>query len=158
MKNLSNLLTKLAATGLGTGYFPFAPGTFGTLIAVPLCILLKRGGVPFYFVGSVVFTLFALGICRYAEKVFEKHDDRRIVIDEISGYLVTMTGIPPDIFYYIAGFIAFRFFDILKPFPIGIIDRKWRGGIGVMADDLAAGVYACATLWIIFWVRRFCEG
>jgi phosphatidylglycerophosphatase A len=142
-----------AATGLGVGYLPLMPGTVGTLWGVGLCLLLNLGGVPVYVPGVIILIIAAVKISDDADVIFGEHDSRKIVIDEVVGYLVAMTLIPPDPEYLVAGFIAFRFFDILKPYPVGMIDKKLGGGLGVVLDDLAAGVYANLTLWIIILVR-----
>ena len=157
MKKTKEFLIKVAATGFGIGYLPFAPGTFGTILGVPLCLLFKEGGPWLYIVFTLVFILVSIGISGAAENIFGEHDSRRVVIDEIAGYLVTMIFIPSRLDLFVIGFIAFRVFDILKPFPVGYIDRRMKGGIGVVLDDVAAGVYANFTLWGYILVRGLIE-
>jgi len=90
-----------------------------------------------------------------AEKIFEQKDCRKIVIDEIVGFLVTMSFLPPKIGYIILGFILFRCFDIIKPFPVGTFERKLRGGYAVVADDIMAGVYANIILQLLHFFKVF---
>lgn len=157
MKKTKEFLIKVAATGFGIGYLPFAPGTFGTILGVPLCLLFKEGGPWLYIAFVLAFILASIVISGAAEDIFCVHDSRRVVIDEIAGYLVTMVFIPSRLDLFVIGFIAFRFFDILKPFPVGYIDRRMKGGIGVVLDDVAAGVYANFTLWGYILVRGLIE-
>jgi len=141
------------ATGLGVGYFPCMPGTIGSLWGIGFCLLLNLWGIPIYVLGVVIFGIVAVKISDEADTLFGEHDSGKIVIDEIVGYLVAMLLIPPEIEYLVIGFVAFRFFDILKPYPVGMIDKKLRGGLGVVLDDVAAGIYANALLWVIIVVR-----
>ncbi len=148
-----NIFVKTTATGLGVGYSPFMPGTIGTLWGIGICLLLNLWGIPIYVLGVAIFTIVAVKISDEADALFGGHDSGKIVIDEIAGYLVAMLLIPPQIEYLIIGFVAFRFFDILKPYPVGMIDKKVRGGLGVVLDDIAAGIYANITLWVIIVAR-----
>jgi len=137
------------ATGLGVGYSPVVPGTMGTLVAIPVYLLLSQIPFPLYELTLVTFFFLSSWISENAEKHFGKRDDQRIVIDEIMGFLVTMLWIPKTVRCLIFGFFLFRFFDILKPFPIRHLERKWKGGYGVVFDDVLAGVYANIILQII---------
>jgi phosphatidylglycerophosphatase A len=130
------------AFGFGTGLSPAAPGTAGTLIGIPVVIL-------FQFLPTVVALLAALSIVlisvRLAGVVTRQigiEDHPSIVIDEIAGYVLTMTMIPVTWWTVIAGFLIFRLFDIYKPPPAGWLDRKCTGGFGITADDVVAGIYA----------------
>jgi len=135
--------------GFGSGLSPKAPGTLGTLAAIPLYWLLSNTGASLYI--AITFTLFLLGIhiCRMTEKKIGIQDHSGIVWDEVVGLLVTMTLVTPSWLALTVGFLAFRVFDVLKPWPIRWFDRKVHGGFGIMLDDLIAGVMACATTHLI---------
>lgn len=135
------------------GYIPFAPGTFGTLAGIPLYLAVCRLPLWAYLVVTAAAICLAVAAADRAEKIFGGHDDKKIVIDEVVGYMVTMVGIAPSFSSMALGFILFRFFDILKPWPCRAIDKSWPRGFGVVMDDVAAGVYAAAVLQIIiyFW-------
>jgi len=137
------------ATGFGVGFSPIAPGTMGTLVAIPVYLILSQIPFPLYELTLVTFFFFSSWISENAEKHFGKKDDQRIVIDEVMGFLVTMLWVPKTIFFVIFGFFLFRFFDILKPFPIRHLEKKLRGGYGVVLDDVMAGVYANIVLQVI---------
>ena len=132
----------LLATGCYAGYMPVAPGTFGTLVAVPLYYLLSMLGPFQWMLFICAFAGFAVWISGEAEKVFKKKDSRLIVIDEMAGFLVTLFLIPWSPKSVVIGFLLFRLIDIAKPFPISRLESKLRGGGGVVLDDLAAGIYA----------------
>ncbi|MCF6280759.1 MAG: phosphatidylglycerophosphatase A [Candidatus Polarisedimenticolaceae bacterium] len=137
---------KLLAFGLGAGYSPVAPGTMGTLVAVPLYLLLEPLSL-FEYLG-VVFAISVMGIwiCGWASEEMGVHDHPGIVWDEIAGYLVTMIAAPSGWPWVVAGFVLFRFFDILKPWPIGAIDKHVHGGLGIMLDDILAGLFSLLLL------------
>ncbi|GAB4417041.1 MAG: phosphatidylglycerophosphatase A [Thermodesulfovibrionales bacterium] len=135
-----NFLSKFLATLCFIGLLPFAPGTFGSLAAMLFFVFIK----PSLWAHALMllFTLLIGTLASHrAEKLFNKKDSRHIVIDEFAGYAVSVILLPADTAYYIAAFLLFRFFDILKPPPIRGIERTLSGGIGVMADDIIAGVY-----------------
>jgi phosphatidylglycerophosphatase A len=140
------------ATGFGIGYSPIAPGTLGTLVAIPIYYFLSEIPPPLYEVTLIGFFFLSVWISENAEIFFGKKDDRRIVIDEMIGFLVTMLWVPKTIPLVIIGFVLFRFFDILKPFPIRRLEKRFKGGFGVVLDDVAAGVYANIVLQIIHWL------
>jgi phosphatidylglycerophosphatase A len=139
----------ILATGFGVGYSPIAPGTLGTLIAIPIYYFLSEIPLPLYEITLIGFLFLSVWISENAETFFGKKDDPRIVIDEMTGFFVTMLWIPKTIHFIMIGFILFRFFDILKPFPIRHLERKVKGGWGVVLDDVMAGVYANIILQII---------
>jgi phosphatidylglycerophosphatase A len=139
----------ILATGFGVGYSPIAPGTLGTLIAIPIYYFLSEIPLPLYEITLIGFLFLSVWISENAEKFFRKKDDPRIVIDEIIGFLITMFWIPKTTRFILIGFFLFRFFDILKPFPIRLIDKRLKGGFGVVLDDVIAGVYANVILYII---------
>ena len=140
----------LLATGFGIGYSPVAPGTLGTLVAIPIYYFLSEIPSPLYEITLIGFIFLSVWISEKAEIFFVKKDDQRIVIDEIVGFLITMLWIPKTTRFIIIGFILFRFFDILKPIPIRRIERKFKGGFGVVLDDVVAGVYANIILRLIY--------
>jgi phosphatidylglycerophosphatase A len=140
----------LLATGFGVGYSPVAPGTLGTLVAIPIYYFLSDIRSPLYEITLIGFIFLSVWISEKAEIFFVKKDDQRIVIDEIVGFLITMLWIPKTTRFIIIGFILFRFFDILKPIPIRRIERKFKGGFGVVLDDVVAGVYANIILHLIY--------
>ncbi|MFZ0254740.1 MAG: phosphatidylglycerophosphatase A [Gammaproteobacteria bacterium] len=134
------------ACGLGTGLVPMAPGTAGTALGVGLyCLLMKLP--PLWYAATVLLLFFlGIGLTRAASRQLAVHDHPAIVWDEIVGYLVTMIAAPRHFGWILTGFVLFRVFDILKPWPIDQIDRRIAGGLGIMLDDLVAGIYAWALL------------
>jgi len=145
----------ILATGFGVGYAPIAPGTVGTLIAVPIYYFLSNISSPVYEITLVGFFFLSVWISESAEIFFGKKDDRRIVIDEIMGFLITMVWVPKTAILIVIGFFLFRFFDILKPFPIRRLEKGLKGGYGVVLDDVMAGVYANIVLQIILVIKLF---
>ncbi len=145
MKNPVHLL----AFGFGTGLAPMAPGTFGTLVGIP-CFWVMEDLPPLGYL-LVVAVLFAAGIwlCGKTSRDLGVHDHGGIVWDEIVGLLVTLFGVPFQLSVVLVGFVLFRFFDILKPWPIGWLDRRVSGGFGVMVDDVLAGMFAAAILQLL---------
>ncbi len=137
------------ALGFGSGLLPRAPGTAGTTAAIPLYLVMQSLALPVYV--SLVAVLFLLGIpiCAHTAKRLGVHDHPGIVWDEIVGYLVTMIFAPTGWLWVLAGFVLFRFFDVLKPWPIRWLDRRVGGGFGIMVDDLLAGIAAAAVLQLL---------
>ena len=135
--------------GFGTGLAPMAPGTFGTLAAIPLYIALSGLSVPIY--SAIVAGLFLIGIliCQRCEDRLDVSDHPGIVWDEIVGYLITLTAIPFSWQAAGLGFVLFRIFDILKPWPIKRLDRTIPGGFGIMLDDAVAGLFAAVGLHLL---------
>jgi phosphatidylglycerophosphatase A len=136
----------LLATGCYAGYVPVASGTFGSLVAIPLCYLLSRFSPVYGILILVLFTGFAVWITGKAERIFNKKDSGFIVIDEMAGLLVTLFLIPWSVKSVVIGFFLFRLMDIAKPFPIRRLETRLPGGWGVVGDDLLAGVYANVAL------------
>ena len=138
----------LLAFGLGSGLSPFAPGTFGTLVAVPLYLLLAQ--LPPWAYAAAVLAAFAFGVwlCASVSRDLRVHDPGGIVWDEFVGYWITMILVPLTWYWMLAGFVLFRLFDIWKPFPISYLDKKVEGGFGIMLDDAVAGLYAAICLQI----------
>lgn len=136
----------LLALGFGSGLARQAPGTWGTLAGVPLYLLLAPLPVTAYIAASAVLFILGVWICGRAADDLGAHDHRSIVFDEMVGFLVTMVGIPVSWEWILAGFMLFRLFDIIKPWPISMLDRRVKGGLGIMLDDVAAGLAALAVL------------
>jgi phosphatidylglycerophosphatase A len=132
------------ASGAYVGFVPFAPGTFGSLLALPLVFGVARLEWPPAAIAVLVAAtvLLSMPICGRAGRLFGQTDSSRIVLDEICGMLVAAAWLPPTFTALALAFVAFRFFDILKPFPAGYFDRHVKNGVGVVADDLVAGIYA----------------
>lgn len=141
---------KNLATFFGVGFFPKGPGTAGTLAAIPLVLLLSWAG-PLVYMG---FALLLLPLAIIAAQVYEDdkggHDHKEIVIDEVLGFMIAMTWLPMTWKAMLAGFLLFRVLDIFKPFPIGYLDRKIPGGLGVVLDDVVAGIIASLILQYIY--------
>lgn len=136
------------ALGAGSGLAPKAPGTFGTLAAIPL-VLLMPNYLPVYC--AIVLVLFALGVwlCDTCADNLGVHDHPAIVFDEWVGYLITMVAVPRSLWFVALGFVLFRLFDVLKPWPIGMADKRVSGGFGIMVDDVIAGVFAAIAMQVI---------
>ncbi len=141
--------------GFGAGLSPVAPGTMGTLIAIPIYLLLAAFSLPIYLV--IVTILFSVGCWASAltAKALNVHDHPGIVIDEIVGYLITMIMIPTTWYWVLLGFLLFRIFDIWKPWPISVVDRQVEGGLGIMLDDVLAGLFSLLSLHIVIWSAKF---
>ncbi len=131
-----------------TGYIPLAPGTLGTLVALIFLMIFKIEGFVFY--GFLLF-IFILGVyvSDKAELALDERDSRHIVIDEFAGYMVSMAGVIPQWKNLLIAFLLFRFFDVLKPFPIRSIERRLSGGFAIMIDDIMAGLYSNILLRVL---------
>jgi|TARA_B110000977_G_C10992173_1_gene460364 phosphatidylglycerophosphatase A len=145
---LSNPIHCLAF-GFGSGLAPKAPGTFGTLLAVPLYLLLSQLSLLPYIL--VVVIAFAIGIylCGRTATDLGVHDHPGIVWDEFVGFWITMIAAPAGWLWVVIGFILFRLFDIWKPWPIRFFDKNVESGLGIMIDDVLAGIYALLVLQLI---------
>lgn len=136
----------LLAFGFGSGCAPKAPGTFGTLMALPFYLLLSTLPVAAY-VGVLVLAFVAgIWICERTSRALGVHDHGGIVWDEFVGLWLTLCAVPLSWQAVLAGFVLFRVFDIWKPWPIGWLDRKVSGGFGIMLDDVVAGLYAAILM------------
>ena len=144
-----NYFIVILATGFGAGYSPIAPGTLGTLLAIPIYYFLSEMSFPLYELTLITFFFLSSWISERAEKYLGRRDDPRIVIDEMMGFFITMLWVTKAPFFILVGFILFRFFDILKPFPIRRFE-KVRGGFGVVLDDVMAGIYANIILHVLY--------
>lgn len=137
---------RVLAFGFGAGLAPVAPGTFGTLVAVPLYWLLKSLHPGLYLAAIVLGIVVGVYICGRINRELAREDHPAIVWDEVVGYWVAMIGTPLSLPVVVAGFVLFRLFDIWKPWPIRALERKVGGGLGVMLDDLVAGILAAIVL------------
>jgi len=147
-----NHILMALATGFYTGFLPVFPGTWGSAAAL----------IPYYFARSLTFpsyllmlgVLFIIGFfsAGAAEKLLNRADAGPIVIDEILGMMITLMFAPAHPFYWLLGFILFRIFDILKPFPVSWFDTHIHGGLGIMMDDVIAGLYAMASLHLVYFI------
>jgi phosphatidylglycerophosphatase A len=139
----------LVAFGFGTGLSPYAPGTFGTLVGIPFVLLMA----PLGFVAQLVLVfagfLFGIYVCGESARRLGVHDHGGIVWDEVIGYAVTMLAVPAEPLWMLAGFALFRLFDIWKPWPIREADHSLKGGLGIMLDDVLAGIFAGAILYLV---------
>ncbi|GHA21196.1 phosphatidylglycerophosphatase A family protein [Oceanisphaera arctica] len=142
---LSNPL-HLLALGFGTGLSPVMPGTMGTLAAIPLYLLIQGLSAPWYLLILVLGFVAGIWICNAATSAIGRHDHGAIVWDEIIGFGITMFAAPAGAWWILAGFVLFRFFDIVKPWPIRWFDRRIHGGFGIMFDDVIAGLFALGCL------------
>ncbi len=137
------------AFGFGSGLAPKAPGTFGTLVAIPLYLLLEPLSLINFSIALILLSLFSIYIAGKSAQLLGIHDHGGIVIDEICGYLLTMALAPPGWHWIVIGFVLFRIFDILKPWPINYLDKRVSGGLGIVLDDLMAGIYALLSLELL---------
>lgn len=138
------------AFGFGAGLSPLAPGTAGTLLGVFIYLSMAPLPLPYYIAVCGLLFIAGVWICARTSRDLGVHDHSGIVFDEIVGFLVAMIALPPDWLWLLAGFVLFRLFDIIKPWPIGWFDRRVPGGLGIMLDDLLAGLAALALLQLAF--------
>jgi phosphatidylglycerophosphatase A len=134
------------AFGFGSGLSKKMPGTMGTLAAVPIYLFLQPTGVLIYSLLTAVSVFIGIYLCGQAAQKLDVHDFGGIVWDEIAGFLITMWGVALTWQSVLAGFVLFRLFDIFKPWPIRWLDKHIHGGLGIMIDDVLAGVFAASIL------------
>lgn len=139
----------LLALGFGSGLAPKAPGTCGTLVAIPFYLLFAELDLIYYL--AIVSIAFAFGVflCHYTSKALAVHDHPGIVWDEFVGFWITMIAVPVSWEWILLGFVLFRVFDIFKPWPVKLADRQVKGGFGIMIDDVLAGIYALICIQLI---------
>lgn len=142
----------LIALGLGSGLSPKAPGTAGTLLAIPLYLLMQQTSLPVYAAFTLVLIIAGIWICAYSAQKLGVHDHPAIVIDEVAGFLVTMFAAPTGWQWLLAGFILFRLFDVIKPWPISWLDKNVHGGSGIMLDDIVAGLVSLALMQFFYYL------
>jgi phosphatidylglycerophosphatase A len=146
-KNLIKNPIHFLSLGFGSGLSPVAPGTMGTLVAVPLYLVLSHYlSQTGYAIVTCVVMLVGVYLCEQTTRALGVHDHPAIVWDEIAGYFITLLFVPVTFFHVVLGFVLFRLFDIVKPWPVSVIDSRMKGGLGVMLDDVIAGLYALALM------------
>lgn len=139
------------AFGFGSGLAPKAPGTFGTLAAVPIAYFLLGLNAYAYLAVLIVTAVWGIYLCGVAARAQQCHDHPGIVWDEFVGYWITLFLAPQAWEWLLIGFVLFRFFDIVKPWPIRLIDKNLHGGVGIMLDDILAGLFAWVCLQGLLW-------
>ena len=137
------------ALGFGTGLVPKAPGTAGTLVAIPLILLTASLTLPIKIAILLGISLLGIYLCGKSAELLGVHDHGSIVWDEIAGFYLTALFVPVSYLWLALGFIFFRIFDILKPWPIKQLDAQVHGGLGIMLDDIIAGLFAGLVLYIL---------
>jgi len=153
--DLSGKTALILSTWFGAGLFPVVSGTFGSLAAVPFVLVLQYAGLWYRLFILAAVTCTAIWASDFTHKLMDQEDPKEVVIDEVAGFLLTMLLLPSSWLALGLGFFAFRFFDILKPFPIRQAERI-KGGVGIVLDDLLAGVYAYVSVRIILWGLTGC--
>ena len=152
--SIKNRFALIVSTWFGCGFIKLAPGTIGSIAAVPLAwVLAELGGILTLIIVTTV--LFLIGIWAAHTYVLRVQDEDppQVVIDEVVGQCLTLLVVPVDVIYYLIGFVLFRLFDIIKPWPVNWADKNIKGGLGIMLDDVLAGIYAGLALWgIHLWV------
>ena len=150
------MILKFILTGFYIGKIKYAPGTFGTLLAIPIFLLIYDFNLITKI--SIVFLLFLISLFllsqSYKKQVFKDIDDKSIVIDEVIGYLIFIVFFDNTLFVLFSSFLIFRLFDIIKPYPISLIDKKMKNALGVILDDIIAGLFSGITLFIIIHVLK----
>ena len=137
------------AFGFGSGLSPFAPGTMGTLVAVPFIFALRSLGESGFWLALVVLFLLGVWLCGNVSRKLGVHDHGGIVWDEMVGYWLSAAFVPLQWHWLLAAFLLFRFFDILKPWPIRQLDSKISGGFGIMLDDIVAALFTLVILTVL---------
>ena len=141
------------AFGFGSGLAKKAPGTFGTLAAIPVYWLLAQTNTIVYSIATILVIISGVRICGLAAEKLGLHDFGGIVWDEIAGYLITMWWVAFSWQAAALGFVLFRIFDIFKPWPIKWIDKQVEGGLGIMLDDVLAGIFAGLVMLFVVPIR-----
>ena len=137
------------AFGFGSGLSPFAPGTMGTLVAIPFALVLKSLDPAWFWLALIVLFLLGVKLCSDVSQKLGVHDHGGIVWDEMVGYWLAVSLVPLQWQWLLGAFVLFRFFDIVKPWPIRQIDRKAGGGLGIMIDDVVAAVFTMIVLAVV---------
>jgi phosphatidylglycerophosphatase A len=153
MKIRSQIVEVFVTVGY-VGRLPLAPGTFGSAIGFLIYFAMPAMPKLFILCGLIGFVLFAIWVAGEAEKLFAAKDPGCIVIDEVAGMMVAFFALPRTVFIGIVGFVVFRFLDILKPFPIKLMERKCPGGIGVVMDDVIAGLMSNMVLRLLLMIMN----
>lgn len=142
---------QLLAFGFGSGCAPKAPGTAGSLLAVLIYLPLSLLPLSWYLLALVVAVILGVRLCGLVSRKLGVHDHPGIVWDEFAGFWLTMVAAPEGWIWVLAGFVLFRLFDIWKPWPIGWLDKQVSGGLGIMLDDLLAGLYGLVLIQSAAW-------
>ena len=142
------------AFGFGSGTFPYAPGTVGTLMSVPFFLFMQPLSVPFYFLCVMLFIAASIFACEKVSREIQVQDHQGMCIDEFAGFFVTMINAPQGLSWLVVGFLLFRFFDIVKPWPIRLMDEKIHGGFGMVLDDVMAGFYSFLIIQLLAYFIR----
>ena len=137
------------AFGFGSGLSPKAPGTVGTIAAVPIYFYLSALSLEYYLMVCVFVSLIGIVICGKSAKLLSTHDHPGIVWDEFAGFFITMIAVPLSWQNILLGFIFFRLFDIFKPWPISWLDKQVDGGLGIMVDDIIAGFFSLVCIHLV---------
>ena len=137
------------AFGFGSGLSPFAPGTMGTLAAIPFAFVLKSLGAVGFWIMLLLLFLAGIKLCTHVSRKLGVHDHGGIVWDEMVGYWLAVAFVPLQWQWLLAAFVLFRFFDIVKPWPIRQIDKKISGGFGIMIDDVVAALFSMIILAVL---------
>ena len=141
--------THFCALGFGLGLAPKAPGTFGTLAAIPFIFLTMMAPLWLQLVVAIAICAIGIWFCDVASRDAGVHDHPAIVWDEVAGFYITMIGAAISWQTLLVGFILFRFFDIVKPWPITLLDKHVKGGFGIMVDDILAGIFSLICLQLV---------
>ncbi len=139
----------LLSMGFGSGLAPIASGTFGTLAAIPIYVAAHYYSVTVFVILTLVSIVAGIYLCERTTKALGVNDHSAIVWDEFAGFFVTMLWVPMNVSTIVAGFFLFRLFDIVKPWPASYVDKKIHSGLGVMMDDVIAGLYASGVLYMM---------
>ena len=138
--------------GFGSGLASIAPGTFGTIAAIPIYLLMQNLSLVTYLILTLIGFILGVWICERSAEWLGREDPGAVVWDEIVGYLITMIAAPTGWFWIFTGFVLFRFFDIVKPWPICLADKEIHGGLGIMVDDVIAGIFACILIQFAYYL------
>lgn len=148
IKQIHNAIAHTIATGFGTGLAPKAPGTVGTLVGIPVYLLMADMTLTNYILLLVILFIVGVWASEVRGRALNESDHGSIVWDEVVGYVITMLAAPStDWMWVLTGFVLFRIFDILKPWPISWFDKRIKSGFGTMLDDVLAGVFAALVMW-----------
>lgn len=134
------------------GAMPYAPGTFGTLMAIPFYLALRPLPTSIYVIVVILIALGSMWLSDRVSREIQVHDHQGMCLDEFVGYFVTMIGAPHGVLWIVLGFILFRLFDIWKPWPVDYVDSHVPGGAGMILDDVCAGIYSFAILKVLSWM------
>ena len=154
MQTFKQKVILFLATGGLIGFSPVAPGTFGSLAALPLCLLISLMRVDDALIFIMILVTLSTWIAHVAEKIEAQKDPKQVVVDEICGMAVALFALPFTPLFIIGGFALFRVFDIFKPFPIRWVDKKVPGGLGIMLDDLMAGIFANVLMRVVIFLFK----